>query len=366
MTTLPLPSLRHLSRLTDDVGIIEHARFGEPWHEAGYCTDDAGRLLAVACGLSAEPAAHRLAAVALRFLSRAHEDCAGFRLRLGPDGRWRDDPPSDDATGRALLGLGVAAASAPWPEVRDGARNLFRHAAGFRSKYRRATAYAALGAVALLSALPNDQAARQLVVDAAAMLPRARCDSEWPWPEPRLSYANAVIPEALVAVGDALGDDEILQTGLVLLGWLCAGERQSSWFSFTPVGGRGPGDEKPAFDQQPIEAWSLASACNRALVVTGALQWGREVLRAADWFCGANDLGTVMFDAKSGGGYDGLGPARVNRNEGAESTLAFVATMREARFALRWVQAHASSRASASSRRGSDATAAPTWRSAAP
>ncbi|MDA8298252.1 MAG: glycosyltransferase [Actinomycetota bacterium] len=366
MTTLPAPSLGHLERLSDDVGIIEHARYSQPRGDVGYCTDDAGRLLAVACGLAADPAAHRLAAVALRFLSRAHDGGTGFRLRLGPDRRWRDDPPSDDATGRALFGLGTAAASAPWPEVRDVARNLFGRAAGFRSPYPRATAYAALGAVAVLGVAPKDHSATELLADAAAVLPRARGDPEWPWPEPRLSYANAVIPEALIAVGDALGEHEIFQAGLALLGWLCAVERRSSWFSFTPVGGRGPGDHKPAFDQQPIEAWSLASACDRALVVTGELHWGREVLRAADWFCGANDLGAVMFDAKTGGGYDGLGASRANRNEGAESTLAFVATMREARLALRWVQAHASSLASASSRRGTDATAAPTWRSAAP
>jgi hypothetical protein len=330
VTAFPAPSLRHLSRLTDERGIAEHARFVRPRHDLSYCTDDAGRLLAVACRLSADRQSRRLATVAVAFLARAQDSEGRFRLRLGGDGRWTDDPPSEDAAGRALLGLGIAAADAPWPDVRDGARVLFDRAGGFRSAYPRATAYAALGAVAVLAATPNNTTARHLVEDAAASLPRPVADPVWPWPEPRLTYGNAVLADALLAVGRATGDSPTWRQGLALLAWLVDTETVGSWFSFTPVGGRGPGDPKPGFDQQPIEAWAMADACARAYALTRDPRWAGEVERAAAWFAGANDVGVAMFDPATDGGFDGLEPGGVNHNQGAESTLAFAATMAQA------------------------------------
>jgi len=38
-----------------------------------------------------------------------------------------------------------------------------------------------------------------------------------------------------------------------------------------------------------------------------------------------------MFDSESGGGYDGLMIGGVNLNQGAESSLAFLATLQRAR-----------------------------------
>jgi len=326
----PPPSLRHLARLTDEVGIIEHARYDRPRLDLGYCTDDAGRLLAVVSKLASDPDARRLATIALRFLTRAHDGGGRFRLRLAPDGHWAHDPPSDDAAGRALFGLGTAAARAPWPEVRTGALDLFDAAVGFRSVHSRAMASAGLGAVAVLDVTADNDGARRLVADAAQLLPSPALAAGWRWPEPRLSYANALIPEALLAVAVARGDRQGARRALSLLDWLVREESREGWFSFVPVGGRGPGEVKPAFDQQPIDAWAMADACARAYAYTGDPRWADAVGRAAAWFVGDNDVGVAVFDATTGGGFDGLQPQGVNRNQGAESTLAFVATMAQA------------------------------------
>ena len=362
MSRRPPSLLRHLARLTDEVGIVEHARLDRPRSDLGYCTDDAGRLLGVASKLSGEPDAHRLATVALRFLGHAHDGAASFRLRLGPDGSWTDDAPSDDAIGRALYGLGTAVAWAPWPEVRDGALELFDKAVAFRSAHPRATAYAALGATAVLDGgadhdgADHDGAdhdgARRLVTDAAEMLPHARTAAEWPWPEPKLSYANALIPEASLAVAVACGDRRAARGALSLLGWLVKAQTVDGRFSFVPVGGRGPNDTKPAFDQQPIEAWAMADACARAFTCTGDPFWADALGCAAGWFAGDNDSGVLVFDPASGGGFDGLEAKGVNRNQGAESTLAFVATMAQAQTLRRQGQAdrYRPAAASASSR----------------
>jgi hypothetical protein len=114
---------------------------------------------------------------------------------------------------------------------------------------------------------------------------------DWPWPEARLAYDNARLPEARIAAGAVLGDAQLLTDGLHLLDWLVEVETRGDVFSFTGQWGWGPGDARPGFDQQPIEAGAMADACARAYDVTGDERWVDVCLRAAEWFLGRNDTG---------------------------------------------------------------------------
>lgn len=319
------PSLRHLIRMTGPDGIAEHARFAQPRWELGVCTDDVGRALAMASCRPRSSSALLIVEASLRFLERAHMKDGVFHLRLLPGSGWTSDLPSDDANGRAIYGLGVAAARAPWPRVRREAAVLFHEATAFRSPYPRATAYAALGAAELLNVDGAHEGAAAMVADAATTLPAPR-DGSWPWPEPRLSYANALIPEALIAIGRARGNQVSIDQGLELLLWLLEVETTAGRFSFTPTGGWALGEPRPGFDQQPIEAASMADACARAFGATGDPVWLAGVERAAAWFIGRNDTGSPMWDRDTDGGFDGLQRDGVNRNEGAESTIALLST----------------------------------------
>jgi hypothetical protein len=115
--------------------------------------------------------------------------------------------------------------------------------------------------------------------------------------------------------------------GLSLLAWLIDTERGRRGFSFTPVGGKGPGESGPAFDQQPIEAWGMADAALAAAAADPGGPWLEAVADAAAWFLGRNDVGVALYDRSTGGGFDGLEAAGVNRNRGAESTLAALAAL---------------------------------------
>ena len=327
--TFPAPSLDHVARLTDDVGIAEHALGSVPRRAHGYCTDDNGRALAAVTRDSHDPRATMLAQTYLAFLVHAHQGDGVFHLRLSYDRRWTQDAVSDDANGRAIFGLGVAIARGP-QSLRWTARELFGSASRFRSQYPRATAHAAIGAAEVLSADPQDSAARALLADAALSLPRPGADSGWPWPESRLTYANALIPEALIATGAALGSDALLGDGLRLLDWLVEEETREGRFSFAPTGGRGPSDPRPAFDQQPIEAASFVEACVRAFDVTQDHAWLGPIERGVAWFFGDNDARTPLIDPLTSGCADGLEPSGVNRNQGAESTLMSVIALQHA------------------------------------
>jgi hypothetical protein len=211
----------------------------------------------------------------------------------------------------------------------------FERAAKARSPWPRAMAFAAVGAAELLSVEPGNSAALRLLADYAATVATPDTKSDWPWPEPRLTYANAILPEAMIAAGVALDDPDLKQRGLDLLEWLLDYETNDGHLSPTPVGGRGPQDSRPAFDQQPIEVATLADACARASSADPRALWPDGIRSCAAWFQGANDSGLVMWDTETGGGFDGLLAECVNLNQGAESTLAVIATLQHAqRFSL--------------------------------
>jgi hypothetical protein len=330
-TTYPAPLFSHLMKLTDQRGTFEHARLAEPLPEHGYCSDDVARVLVVATrDLGTDRALNGLAGIALRFLNEAQALTGACRNRMDNTGSWLDEPALEDAWGRCLWGLGTAAGHSTVAWARQSAIMQFERAAQERSEWPRAMPYAALGAVELLAFDPEHRQARALLTDYAATAPHANDDPSWPWPEPRLTYANGVLPEAMIAAGTALDDSALCQRGLDLLAWLLETETADGHLSPTPVAGRGPGDARPGFDQQPIEVSTLADACARAAAVDTNPIWPDGVRAAAAWFMGDNDAQAPMWDPDTGGGYDGLHADGVNRNQGAESTLAVISTLQQA------------------------------------
>jgi hypothetical protein len=330
--TTPEPRFDHLLRLTDRRGTFEHARFAEPRREHGYCTDDMARVLVVATRQpNAGGEVNGLARVAVQFLNDAQSYAGPCRNRMDSKGRWEDEPSLEDCWGRSIWGLGTAAAHSDVSLVRQLAVIQFERAAQVRSPWPRAMAFAALGAAELLAVDPEQRSARKLLTDYAKTVAQPNADKAWPWPEPRLTYANAVLAEAMIAAGVALDDSTLRHQGLDLLGWLVEYETAEGHLSPTPAAGRGPDDPRPAFDQQPIEVSTLADACARAAAIDAGSIWPDGVRAAAAWFMGANDAQQLMWDPETGGGFDGLRGDGVNRNQGAESTLAVLSTMQHAR-----------------------------------
>lgn len=320
---------QHLARMSDNRGLFEHAQGTERDERHGYCTDDNARLLVVASRESDDGTHQRLGRLALSFVLDAKSSDGRCRNRLDRAGRWTDDFGTEDCWGRSVWALGTAATQHADERTRDWAIRGFDSEVRQRSPWPRAMAFAALGAGEVLIRDAANAGARALLVDvvsAIGLLP----PGDWRWPEPRLTYANATLAEALIVAGAALEQQQHVDRGLSMLTWLLALETRDGHLSLTGVGGRGPGDAGPQFDQQPIEAAAMADACWRAWSVTGDRSWSRGVAAAAGWFMGDNDAGLPMFDALSGGAFDGLHPDAVNTNEGAESTLALVSTMQRA------------------------------------
>jgi hypothetical protein len=192
-------------------------------------------------------------------------------------------------------------------------------------------AFAALGADEILAVYPGHRGALRLLAETVQVVGSGATSTPWPWPEPRLSYANAVLAHALIVAGGRLNRPEVQDHGLHLLGWLLDRETRGGHLSVVPVGGCGPGDRQPAFDQQPIEVAALADACSRAATVSGDDRWTAGIASAVAWFLGDNDANCLMWDPSTGGGYDGLCADGPNLNQGAESTLSLLSTLQHGR-----------------------------------
>ena len=147
---------------------------------------------------------------------------------------------------------------------------------------------------------------------------------DWPWCEPRVTYCNARLPQALIATGSWTGDAAMTATGIRSLEWLISVQQTAEGY-FAPVGTNGfleRGMTAAAFDQQPVEACATVSACMHAFRTTADQRWAEHARRAFTWFLGQNQLNQALYNPLSGGCRDALHVDRTNDNEGAESTLA--------------------------------------------
>jgi hypothetical protein len=156
---------------------------------------------------------------------------------------------------------------------------------------------------------------------------------EWPWFENVLSYDNASLSHAMILSGRWSQHNEALDVGLRSLRWLM-GVQTAEAGHFRPIGSNGfykKGHQRATFDQQPLEACASVAACIEAWSATQDRFWLGEAWRAFSWFLGGNDLHLTLYDARSGGCFDGLRDDSVNQNQGAESTLAFLLALQEMR-----------------------------------
>lgn len=340
---LPALKLDHLLRLTDSTGILQHATYTIPNYSEGYTTDDNSRALLLTvllmeseCQTSVD--LNLLASRFLAFVAHAFIPSAGrFHNFMSYDRRWLDEVGSEDSHGRALWALATVLGRSPNEGLRGVAGQLFGQALNPALKFTspRAWAFTLLAIHEYLRRFSGDRTARSIGQALAERLmdlyDRNNSSPEWPWFEDIVSYDNAKLPHALLLSGQWLERPEMIEAGLKSLGWLVEIQRADGGH-FMPVGNQGfyrRGGERARFDQQPVDACATTSACLEAYKMTNEQRWYIEAQRAFEWFLGRNDLGISLYDPATGGCRDGLQADRLNQNEGAESTLAFLLALTE-------------------------------------
>jgi hypothetical protein len=342
---LPPLKLDHLRRMTDDTGMFQHAIFTVPNYHEGYTIDDNARALTVST-LLAELGSEETADLMSRYFAFVwyafNSKTGRFRNFMNYQRSWLEENGSDDSHGRALWALGTVLGRSNTPALQSMAGWVFEKAlpAIVDTTSPRAWAFALMGINEYLQRFAGDrrvsQAREELAGRLLALYQDRRAD-EWRWYEDSLTYCNAALPQALLMSGQSIPNKAMTEAGIESLSWLA--ELQSSdqdGGHFVPLGSNGfyqRGGVRARFDQQPVEAQGMVSACLEAFRITGDKRWRREARRAFDWFLGRNDLNLPIYDPTTGGCRDGLHPDRANENQGAESSLAFLQSLLELRLA---------------------------------
>jgi len=349
LNRLPDLKLDHVSALTDDAGMLQHAIFTVPNRGEGHTTDDNARALILTVMLEQSPEGQKektnslvadFSARYLSFLEHAFNAANGrFRNFLGYDRKWNELIGSEDCHGRALWSLGTVLGRSENQGLKGAAGRLFEFSLPAAVEFHspRASAYTILGIQEYLRSYPGDRDAQKIrsvlggrLLDLYDSIRR----SDWKWYENVLAYGNARLPQAMLLVGSACADDRMVSAGIETLNWLTETQRCETNGHFVPIGSQGfyrQGGEKARFDQQPLEAAGAVSACLEAYRVIGDNRWRNEAWSAFNWFLGENDLQLPLYDSVTGGCRDGLHPERANENQGAESTLSFLIALLEMR-----------------------------------
>ncbi len=332
---LPEPPLDHLLRMTDDTGLIQHAKYMLPDRDHGYCTDDNARALVAMTRYYkqySEPVSLKLLETYLAFTLHSQLPDGSVRNFMHYDRSWRSPEPAHDALGRTIWALGSVIASPPMPMYLSIIKEYFdRSSRHIRRLSPRGMSYAILGLSDYLRQFPGASEIKKLLTFTAESLSdlyeRRSCDG-WHWFEDVLAYDNAIMPAALFAAAMALGEKRYADIAESSCLFLLEETYNGSYFSFVGSNGWYPkGRVRAVYDQQPIEVASTIIMLRYAYELTVKSDYLKLQRKAFDWFMGDNDLNMPIYDFQTKGCCDGLEHGGVNINQGAESIVSFLLSL---------------------------------------
>jgi uncharacterized protein YyaL (SSP411 family) len=322
--------------MTDDTGILQHAKYTIPSRAHGYCVDDNARALIVttrAYDLNRiDTSVADLSDIYLSFLDDAFDPRTNrFRNFMSYERQWLEEIGSEDSHGRALWALGVAVGSGRIDGQIALATELFNNALPALETFgdSRAIAFPILGIQAYLRRYGDDQPVREILQSLGDRLSSRFMQfatTAWNWHEDLVAYDNARLPQALMACGRVTQNNDMMSLGIDVLRWLRDIQLDSSVGWFSPIGNQGwfqRSGSKAQYDQQPLEAAAMIGACIEAYECTQDDEWIELATTCFDWYLGKNDQQLKLYDHASGGCRDGLQLDGANENQGAESTLSF-------------------------------------------
>jgi glycosyltransferase involved in cell wall biosynthesis len=332
---LPEIGIEHFLSLCDSTGMLQHATYSVPNRDHGYCIDDNARALLLACELANSDEVEFPDITTARFAAFIQHawnpDTGRFRNFMSYDRQWLEESGSEDSHGRTLWALAECACKDLDRSRSRWAAALFEAALPAAEAFRspRAWAFTLLGLDSFCAANEKSAVAgrvRRLLAEKLMMAVSAAETKDWVWFEDVLAYDNARLPQALIRAGAGMRVPAYTEAGLRSLRWL-AQVQSAPLGHFRPVGTRSFGalrGKPEAFDQQPLEAAAMISACAAAYEADDSGEWYEHATRAFGWFLGDNDLRATLVDPETGGCLDGLHPDRANENMGAESTLSYL------------------------------------------
>lgn len=320
-------------------GLYQHARLSVPRLEEGYCTDDNARAVQLLVELVAQ---HQLVSLSENvnnflescwlFVQQAQTPSGAFRNFRAHDGRWLDSQGSEDTQARVARCLSTVLSWDSHEERRCQAaamlNRLLPHIQRFRYSRSLAESIIALAGLPPSARTQQTVAVLQFAWQRLESGWRRHASDQWSWFEPQLTYANALLTHGWLAGAWALSaqpDRAAMSIISRSTRWLVKTIIQGG--NFVPVGNKAWYYQHAArsrYDQQPIEAHTMFDwllVYNKQVV-----QPMPPAIIAAPylWWYGSNCQGACLINHQRGSGYDGLTAHGQNKNQGAESLLAYL------------------------------------------
>lgn len=330
---MPDFSLKYVNLLTDSTGIIQHAKYGIPNWKEGYCLDDNARALIMALmsyQLDGNEDALKLMNPYMSFIYYMQNEDGSFRNFLSYSREYLDETGSEDAFGRTIWALGYLIHYSPGNSYAEFGEELLRKALPHTEnlQHLRGIANSIIGICYYLKTHSSNKEMLKLMLGLTKKLTDAyesvRGDN-WHWFENHLTYDNAILPLALYHSSGITGDKKVLEIAAESSRFLELLTVNDKYLN--PVGNNGwyfREGSMPLHDQQAIETMAMVLMYSQAFSVTGNDEDMKKMFRSYLWFLGENSLHTPLYDKETAGCCDGLQISGVNRNQGAESALAYL------------------------------------------
>ncbi|WP_437395802.1 glycosyltransferase family 4 protein [Flagellimonas lutimaris] len=330
---LPPFSLAHIKRLTDDTGIIQHAKFGIPNLKEGYCLDDNARALLMVCmsyKQKKDPLALELMPIYLSYIHYMQNKDGTFRNFLSFNRNFLDKIGSEDSFGRTIWALGYLLGNAPNDAYYQTGKLVFFDAAPNFEKIKsiRGIANTMIGISHYLRTNASDDAMKDTMRKLANILVSHYEQTQtenWEWFESLLAYDNGILPLALLHAAEVLEDKDISNVAFTTMDFLTEHTMKDDYLSI--IGNKDwyvRDKERSMFAQQPIDAEAMVLLYHQAYVLTGNQDFLKKLFTSFMWFLGENDMRMSLYDFETKGCCDGFENYGVNRNQGAESSLAYL------------------------------------------
>ena len=330
---LPPFSLAHINRLTDDTGIIQHAKFGIPNLKEGYCLDDNSRALLMvlmAYRQMKDMRALELSPIYLSYIHYMQNADGTFRNFLSFNRNFLDEIGSEDSFGRTIWALGYLLGNAPNDAYYQTGKLVFFNAAPNFEKLKsiRGIANTMIGICYYLKSNPSDDSMTERLRNLANVLIKHYKENQatdWNWFESLLAYDNGILPLALLHSAEILNDEKITKTAIESMNFLTSHTLKDNYLSI--IGNEKwykKEGERSVFAQQPIDAMAMVLMYHQAFYLTKDKDYLNKLYTSFLWFLGENDLRMSLYDFETKGCCDGFESYGVNRNQGAESSLAYL------------------------------------------
>ena len=329
---LPPFSLTHINRLTDKTGILQHAKFGIPEFKEGYCLDDNARALLMACMYykqKRDPKAMELMTTYLSYIQYMQNQDGSFHNFLSFNRNFLDEVGSEDSLGRTIWGLGYLLANPPSDALYQTTRMIFSNAAPHFGKIQsiRGIAYTIIGISHYLKTHTSDEVMKRslrTLTDTLISHYDQNQTEEWKWFEVLLAYDNGILPLALLHATQNLKDKKVSEVGFATMNFLTEHTLKDDHLSI--IGNKEwyvKDKERSIFAQQPLDAQAMVLMYHQAYRLTGNREYLKNLFTSFRWFLGKNDMRLSLYDSETKGCCDGFEKDGINRNQGAESTLAY-------------------------------------------